>query len=132
MLRLPAVVERVALSGSTITRLMRAGQFPQAVKLEVGLGPLLVPAYYLLLQQTHPSVKGMLDRLAVRPDGTMQCAERLQPQVADRILCAAHALVLHALQVRKSSTSSCCGCRSWRVRPSGSDLPFRALFAPAH
>lgn len=66
---------------------------------EVGLTDFIVPAYYLPMQHTHPSVKGMLDRLEITADG-VTLAERLQPLTGDRILCAAHGLLLHSLDVQ--------------------------------
>jgi hypothetical protein len=67
---------------------------------EVGLGDFIVPAYYMPMQHAHPKVKGMLERVTITAGGRMVPKERFQPDLADRVLCAAHALVLHALDVQ--------------------------------
>jgi hypothetical protein len=66
---------------------------------EVGMVDFVVPCYYLPMQHAHPTVQGMLERITQK-DGRIVPTERLQPDVADRVLCAAHALVLHALNVQ--------------------------------
>lgn len=67
---------------------------------EVGLTDFIVPAYYLPMQHAHPKVKGMLERVVKNAEGRFVPAERFQPLLSDRVLCAAHALVLHALDVQ--------------------------------
>ena len=47
---------------------------------EVGLADLIVPCYYMPMQQGHPTVKGMLDRLTQEPDGRIVPKERLDPE----------------------------------------------------
>ncbi len=42
-------------------------------------------------------MKGMLDRLTRSFAGRVMTVERLQPEAADRSLCAAHALIIHVL-----------------------------------
>lgn len=66
---------------------------------EVGLTDFIVPAYYLPMQQAHPTVKGMLDRMTIK-DGRTVPAPRQQPELADRVLCAAHGLALYALDAQ--------------------------------
>jgi hypothetical protein len=68
--------------------------------MEMGLDDFVVPAYYLPMQHTHPSVKGMLDRLELTPSGGMTVNDRLVPLLADRVLCASHRLVLSAVEVQ--------------------------------
>lgn len=66
---------------------------------EVGLKDFIVPAYYLPMQFTHPSVQGMLSRMTMQSEH-FTFTERLDPTWSDRIFCAAHALMLHALAVQ--------------------------------
>ena len=66
---------------------------------EVGLKDSIVPAYYIPMQFTHPSVKGMLNRLTMQRDH-FTFTERLDPPWADRLFCAAHALLLQAIAVQ--------------------------------
>ena len=65
---------------------------------KVGMSDLVVPCYYLPLQQAHPTVSGMIQRLTVK-DGVLVPRERLEPLESDRTLCAAHTLALRVLEV---------------------------------
>lgn len=68
---------------------------------EVGLGDLVVPAYYLPMQHTHPTVKGMLERLEdEEATGGLSVGERLDPESCDRSLATAHLLLLHAIDTQ--------------------------------
>jgi hypothetical protein len=66
---------------------------------EVGMKDYIVPAYYIPMQFTHPSVKGMLGRLQIDESG-FTFKPRSDPEMADRIFSAAHALMLEALAVQ--------------------------------
>lgn len=64
----------------------------------VGMGAQLVPDYYIPLDQCHPNVKAMLDRVEIR-DGRIVLKERLDRTAADHVL-RAHILALQALEVQ--------------------------------
>lgn len=66
---------------------------------EVGLGEFVLYAYDLPLSQTHPNVKGMLDRLASAGHG-IEYGVRLNRDLADKVLFTAHGLLLHVLDVQ--------------------------------
>jgi hypothetical protein len=66
---------------------------------EVGMGLQLVSSYYMPLDEAHPNVKGMADRVDIR-DGRIIVKERLDRELSDRALIAAHLLTLQALEVQ--------------------------------
>jgi hypothetical protein len=66
----------------------------------VGLSDFIVPAYYLPLAYSHPTVKGFMNRLKETPEGAITVRSRLDPIMSDRVLCAAHGLLLYALQAQ--------------------------------
>jgi hypothetical protein len=67
---------------------------------KVGLSDYIVPAWYLPMPHIHPSVEGILNRLTDTPDGAVMIKPRLDPIMSDRVLCAAHGLLLFAMQAQ--------------------------------
>jgi hypothetical protein len=63
----------------------------------VGLAGFIVPAYYLPLGHAHATMTGILDRLETTPEDGLTFGARLNPLMADRVLSAAHSLLLYAL-----------------------------------
>ncbi|ODS55803.1 MAG: hypothetical protein ABS36_09455 [Acidobacteria bacterium SCN 69-37] len=66
---------------------------------EVGMDNYIVPAYYIPMQFTHPTVAGMLSRLQLTAEG-FSFTSRFDPDMSDRILSAGHALALEAIKVQ--------------------------------
>lgn len=66
---------------------------------DVGMKDFVVPAYYIPMQFTHPSVKAMLGRMTITDDG-FTFTPRIDSVNADKVFCAAHALLLHAVAVQ--------------------------------
>ena len=66
----------------------------------VGLSEFIVPAYYMPLAYSHPTVKGFMNRLKETPEGGIAVGSRLDPIMSDRVLCAAHGLLLYAMQAQ--------------------------------
>src|SRR5262249_31322699 len=60
---------------------------------QTGLGRFLYEAYYEPLAQTHPAMSGLLKRFEEADEG-VGYADRLNPTLADRVLCTAHFMLL--------------------------------------
>jgi Family of unknown function (DUF5677) len=67
---------------------------------EVDLKMFIVPAYYLPLAQGHPTMQGLLSRLEWTEEDGLTFGPRLDPSLADRVLLAAHGLLLHAFDAQ--------------------------------
>lgn len=66
---------------------------------ESGLEAFVVPCYYIPMQYTHPSVHALVERITMEGD-EFRFRERLRPDTCHRVLCGAHALLLHAVSVQ--------------------------------
>ena len=66
---------------------------------KVGMEKQIVSCYYIPLDETHPNVKGMLDRVEIK-DGRIVVKERLDREMSDRVLASAQLLALQALEVQ--------------------------------
>ena len=67
---------------------------------EVGLGRFIFYAYTMPLLNAHPTVKGTLQRLEGAENGPIGFGDRINPELADRVLSTAHALLLSMLFVQ--------------------------------
>ena len=67
---------------------------------DVGLGRFIFYAYAMPLLNAHPSVKGTLQRLEGEQDGPISFGDRINPELADRVLSTAHVLLLYLLFVQ--------------------------------
>jgi hypothetical protein len=69
-----------------------------AMAAQVGLGAFIVPAYTWSTNQIHDTVRALNSRVRVGEDkNTISFDSRLQPEVADNVLCTAHGLLLNVL-----------------------------------
>ena len=66
----------------------------------VGLGRFVPFACTETLYQTHPNVVGLLARLEGNERGPISYGDRLNRESADKVLCTAHAMLLHVLIVQ--------------------------------
>jgi hypothetical protein len=67
---------------------------------DVGLGGFIFYAYTMPLLNAHPTVKGTLQRLEGEENGAIGFGDRINPELADRVLSTAHMLLLHVLFVQ--------------------------------
>jgi hypothetical protein len=65
----------------------------------VGLGRFVFLAYTMPLLNAHPTIKGTLGRLQGEEHGPIGIKDRTNPELADRVLSTAHALLILMLEV---------------------------------
>ena len=66
----------------------------------VGLGRFVPFAYTETLYQTHTNIVGLLARLEGEEPDPISYGDRLNRHSADKVLCTAHAILLHVLLVQ--------------------------------
>ena len=67
---------------------------------EVDLGRFVPFAYTEALYQTHTNIVGLLARLEGEEPGPISYGDRINRHSADKVLCTAHAILLHVLLVQ--------------------------------
>lgn len=67
---------------------------------DVGLGRFIFYAYTMPLLNAHPTVKGTLQRLEGERNGPIGFGDRVNRELADRVLSTAHALLIFVLGVQ--------------------------------
>jgi hypothetical protein len=65
------------------------------------LGQLIVPAYYLPMQEAHTTVGSLLNRLQAKSDNSLEFNPGPQREIAKDALMSAHNIMLNVLELQE-------------------------------